>query len=291
MARSKPAGRSSNGRTPVPEGGRRISTARLESFAARRERAAKIVRDLRALHPDAHCELGHRSVLDLLVATILSAQCTDVRVNLTTPAVFARYRTAADYANARPAALEALIRPTGFYRNKTKTLIALGKALVERFGGEVPDRMEDLVTLPGVGRKTANVLLSEWWGRPGIAVDTHVIRLTGPIWRLTDETDPVKIEFALYDLIPEPDRAFFGIGTIFHGRRVCSARRPDCPRCPMTSYCPSAFTIGPAASARPAAGRPGAADRVRSRTTGSAARVSAGPAGERPRRARRGGTP
>src|SRR5262249_44266238 len=198
---------------------------------------------------DAHCELTHRSPLELLVATILSAQCTDTRVNMTTPGLFTRFRQASDYAKSDPAKLEDLIRPTGFFRNKTKTLIGLGKALVEKFSGEVPDRMEDLVTLPGVGRKTANVLLSEWWGRPGIAVDTHVIRLTGPIWRLTGETDPVKIEFDLYELLPEADRSFFGIATIFHGRRICTARAPECPRCPMAPFCPSAFTIGPAAKA------------------------------------------
>ena len=231
-----------------PKAGKKAGKPRrAESLEVRRERAGAVLRVLRGLYPEARCELTHRSVLDLLVATILSAQCTDTRVNMTTPAVFTRYRSAADYAAAKPAELEALIRPTGFFRNKTKTLIALGKALVERFGGEVPDRMDDLVTLPGVGRKTANVLLSEWWGRPGIAVDTHVIRLTGPIWRLTRETDPVRIEFDLYDLLPEADRSFFGIGTIFHGRRICSARAPDCPRCPMNDFCPSAFTVGPAA--------------------------------------------
>lgn len=199
--------------------------------------------------------MTHASALELLVATILSAQCTDVRVNMTTPALFARYRTAADYARARPAELEALIRPTGFYRNKAKSIIALGKALVERHGGEVPDSMEKLVELPGVGRKTANVLLGEWFGKPGIAVDTHVIRLTGPVWRLTNETDPGKIEFALYELIPENDRSFFGIATIFHGRRICSARRPDCAACLLNGICPSAFAapVARRAEARPSA--------------------------------------
>ena len=162
---------------------------------------------------------------------------------MTTPALFARYKTAAHYANADPAELEALIRPTGFYRAKTRSLIALGKALVERFGGEVPEKMEELVTLPGVGRKTANVLIAEWFGRPGIAVDTHVIRLTGPVWKLTEETDPVKIEFTLYELIPEKDRAFFGMATILHGRRTCFARNPNCAACPMNTFCPSAFSL------------------------------------------------
>jgi endonuclease-3 len=185
--------------------------------------------------------MKHASALELLVATILSAQCTDARVNMTTPALFARYRGAAAFASADFEELCGLIRSTGFYRNKAKAIIALGRALVEKHGGEVPGTMEELVPLPGVGRKTANVLLSEWFGKPGIAVDTHVIRLTGPVWRLTAETDPVKIEFALYELIPEQDRSFFGIATIFHGRRLCPARRPNCPACPLKDACPTAF--------------------------------------------------
>ena len=213
----------------------------LGPLMVRRQRTLAILERLRTLYPDARCELEHKSALELLIATILSAQCTDVRVNMTTPALFARYRTAADYAAATPSELERLIRPTGFYRNKTKSIIALGEALVQKHGGAVPDAMDDLVLLPGVGRKTANVLLAEWYGRPGIAVDTHVIRLTGPVWRLTDETDPVKIEFALYELIPEKDRAFFGIATIFHGRRICSARSPNCAGCLLSAICPSAF--------------------------------------------------
>jgi endonuclease-3 len=221
--------------------GKASKRARLEPLEVRRERALTILGELRGHYSDAKCELGHGSALELLVATILSAQCTDVRVNMTTPALFRRYRGADAYASADPAELEGLIRSTGFYRNKARSIIALGKALVERHGGEVPETMEDLVLLPGVGRKTANVLIAEWFGRPGIAVDTHVIRLTGPIWRLTDETDPVKIEFALYDLLPEEDRSFFGIATIFHGRRICAARRPACERCSLASLCPSAF--------------------------------------------------
>jgi len=214
-----------------------------EAVARRRERAAMILAGLRRLYPDARCELNHRNALELLVATILSAQCTDVRVNMTTPSLFSRYRTAADYARAALPEIEELIRPTGFYRNKAKTLIALGQALVERHGGQVPETMEELVELPGVGRKTANVLIAEWHKRPGIAVDTHVIRLTGPVWRLTRETDPVKIELALYDLIEEKDRAFFGLATIFHGRRVCFARHPNCPGCSLSSVCPSAKPV------------------------------------------------
>lgn len=235
----------------------RAPKSRLEPLEVRRQRTGAIIGGLRTLYPGAGCELAHGSALDLLIATILSAQCTDIRVNMTTPALFARYRTAADYARAKPAEVEELIRSTGFYKTKTKSIISLGKALVERHGGEVPEAMEELVRLPGVGRKTANVIISEWFKRPGIAVDTHVIRLTGRVWRLTNETDPVKIEFALYDLIPEEDRAFFGIATIFHGRRVCSARAPNCAGCPLTTVCPSAFTA--AGSRRPVASSASAA--------------------------------
>lgn len=249
--RERNGARKSAGATAAPgAAGRRSSrsasaghpgaTGRQDSAAVRRERAARIVMELRRLYPDARCELDHGSALELLVATILSAQCTDARVNMTTPALFARYPTARDYARADTAELEAIIRPTGFYRNKAKSISALGRALEERFGGEVPGTMEELVTLPGVGRKTANVIIAEWFGRPGIAVDTHVIRLTGPVWRLTGETDPVKIEFALYELVPEEERAFFGIATILHGRRVCGARKRECAACALAPFCPSA---------------------------------------------------
>ena len=203
------------------------------------------------MYPEARCELTHGSALELLVATILSAQCTDARVNMTTPALFARYRTPADYAAAAPAELISIIKSTGFFNNKARSIMALGRALEERFGGRVPEAMDDLVTLPGVGRKTANVLISDWYKKPGIAVDTHVIRLTGPVWRLTDETDPVKIEFALYDLLPESEHSSFGIRTIFHGRRICYARNPDCPRCPLNTICPTAFQWGPGRAGGP----------------------------------------
>ena len=216
----------------------------LEPLATRRARAAAIVSGLRRVYAEARCELDQRTDLELLVATILSAQCTDARVNMTTPALFARYRSAADYAAADMEELCGLIRSTGFFRNKARSIIALGRTLSERFGGEVPRTMGELVQLPGVGRKTANVLLAERHGEPGIAVDTHVIRLTGPVWRLTDETDPVKIEFALYEVIPEPDRAFFGIATIWHGRRLCPARSPRCGDCPLADVCPTSFSWG-----------------------------------------------
>jgi endonuclease III len=210
---------------------------RKETASARKARAARIVAGLKALYPDADCELTHASALELLVATILSAQCTDQRVNLVTPALFARYRTAADYANAVPAELESLIHATGFFRNKAKSIIGLGRALVERHGGRVPERMDQLVELPGVGRKTANVLLGTWFRRPAIPVDTHVQRLVGRL-ALTSETDPVKIELALQDLLPEADWSFASTALIWHGRRVCFARNPQCGTCRLSPQCP-----------------------------------------------------
>jgi endonuclease III len=208
-----------------------------ETAAARKARAAGIVAGLKALYPDADCELTHASALELLVATILSAQCTDQRVNLVTPALFARYRTAADYADADPAELESLIHSTGFFRNKAKSIIGLGRALVEKHGGRVPERMDQLVELPGVGRKTANVLLGTWFRRPAIPVDTHVQRLVGRL-ALTTETDPVKIELALQQVLAESDWSFTATALIWHGRRVCSARNPRCGACALSTLCP-----------------------------------------------------
>jgi len=200
-------------------------------------RAARIVRGLRASHPDADCALDHSSALELLVATILSAQCTDERVNRVTPALFRRYPTAADYAHGDPAELERRIRSTGFFRNKARSIVGLGQALVERHGGEVPDRMEDLVQLPGVGRKTANVVLGAWFGRPAIAVDTHVTRLANRLG-LVREQDAVRIELALQRILPQQDWTFASHALIWHGRRVCRARRPDCDRCALAPDCP-----------------------------------------------------
>jgi endonuclease-3 len=211
--------------------------SRRESKAARKERAARIVAGLKRLYSDADCALRHENVLQLLVATILSAQCTDERVNQVTPRLFAKYRTAADYAGADLATLQEEIRSTGFYQNKAKALVGLGKALVERHGGEVPDRMEDLVELPGVGRKTANVVLGTWFGRPAIPVDTHVQRLAGRL-DLSRERDPVKIEVDLMGLLPEPDWTFTSHSLIWHGRRVCAARKPACDRCTLRPDCP-----------------------------------------------------
>jgi endonuclease III len=208
-----------------------------ETGPARKARAAKIVEGLRALYPDADCELTHASALELLVATILSAQCTDQRVNAVTPKLFARCRSAADYASADAGELETLIHSTGFFRNKAKSIIGLGKALVERHGGEVPRDMDELVELPGVGRKTANVLLGTWFRQPAIPVDTHVQRLAGRL-ALTSETDPVKIEVALQNVLAESDWSFAATALIWHGRRVCFARNPQCAACALSRHCP-----------------------------------------------------
>jgi endonuclease-3 len=213
-----------------------------ESRAALVRRARQIGRILARRYPDAHIELDYSTPLELLVATILSAQCTDVRVNLTTPTLFARYRTAADYAAADRGELEELIRPTGFYHAKADTLIKLGQALVERFDGEVPRRMADLVTLPGVGRKTANVVLGNAFGIPGLVVDTHVTRLARRFgW--TDSTKPEVIETDVGSLFPRREWTMLSHRLIFHGRRTCHARRPACGACPVARLCPS-YGIG-----------------------------------------------
>ncbi|MFX0591287.1 endonuclease III [Melissospora conviva] len=200
-------------------------------------------RELAATHPDAHCELDHENPLQLAVATILSAQCTDKRVNEVTPALFARYPKAADYAAADRAELEELIRPTGFFRNKTDALIKLGQALVERHGGEIPGKLAELVALPGIGRKTANVILGNAFGVPGITVDTHFQRLVRR-WGWTDETDPVKIEHAVGAVFPRRDWTMLSHQVIFHGRRVCHARKPACGACTLARLCPS-YGTGP----------------------------------------------
>jgi endonuclease-3 len=202
-----------------------------------------MARTLAQVHPDAHCELNHTNPLELAVATVLSAQTTDVRVNEVTPKLFARYPTAADYAAADRTELEELIKPTGFYRNKTDALIKLGQALVDRHGGEVPRRLDDLVKLPGIGRKTANVVLGNAFGVPGITVDTHFSRLVQR-WRWTTEGDPVKIELAVGDLIEKRDWTMLSHRVIFHGRRICHARKPACGVCPLKRDCPS-YGLGP----------------------------------------------
>jgi endonuclease-3 len=203
--------------------------------------AAEVFLRLKRAHPDAHCELDHESALQLLMATILSAQCTDRRVNMVTPTLFKRYPDAQSLANARQEDLEEVIRSTGFFRNKAKSLIALGKALVERHEGEVPGTMEDLVKLPGVGRKTANVILGNAFNRnEGVVVDTHVGRLSARLG-LTTETDAEKIERVLMPLFPQNEWAMLAHVLIFHGRRVCDARKPRCDICALSDICPSSL--------------------------------------------------
>lgn len=207
------------------------------SAASEKAHVARLVLGLKRLYPDADCELNHGSALELLVATILSAQCTDQRVNTVTPALFARYKTPNDYATAEVADVEALVHATGFFRNKAKAIIGLSQALIEHHGGEVPEAMDDLVKLPGVGRKTANVLRSVWFHEPAIPVDTHVVRLVSRLG-LTKETDPVKIEFALQKVLSESDWSFVATALIWHGRRVCFARNPNCDACALRADCP-----------------------------------------------------
>jgi endonuclease-3 len=195
---------------------------------------------LKAEYPDARTELDWSNPLELLVATILSAQTTDVQVNRVTESLFSKYRTAEDYADSTPDELEENIRPTGFYRNKARSLRGMASALVEEHGGEVPRTMSELVALPGVGRKTANVVLGNAFGtNEGIVVDTHVRRVSGRLG-LTEGSDPVKIEQELMRLVPEEDWTIFSHLLILHGRRTCKARKPDCPNCILNDICPSA---------------------------------------------------
>jgi endonuclease III len=212
---------------------RKITKANIRAYAL------EVFSRLRKAHPDAHCELDHETPLQLLGATILSAQCTDKRVNMVTPLLFRTYPTAQAMADAPPEQLEDIIRSTGFFRNKTKSLIGLGKALVERHNGVVPDTMEDLVRLPGVGRKTANVVLGNAFHKnEGIVVDTHVARVSQRLG-LTKEMDPVRIEQDLMPLFPREDWALLSHLLIFHGRRICEARSPKCEICTLNDICPS----------------------------------------------------
>jgi endonuclease-3 len=195
---------------------------------------------LKAEYPDARTELDWSNPLELLVATILSAQTTDVQVNRVTESLFSKYRTAEDYADSTPEELEEDIRPTGFYRNKARSLRGMASALVEEHGGEVPRTMSELVALPGVGRKTANVVLGNAFGtNEGVVVDTHVRRVSNRLG-LTESSDPVKIEQDLIGLVPEEDRTIFSHLLILHGRRTCKSRKPDCPNCVLKDICPSA---------------------------------------------------
>ena len=227
----------------VSVGPGRVTGAAAESRLALVRRARRTSRELAVLHPDARCELDFTSPLELAVATILSAQCTDKRVNEVTPALFARYPTAAAYASADRSELEDLVHSTGFFRNKAGSLIGLGAALVERHGGEVPARLVDLVQLPGIGRKTANVVLGDAFGVPGLTVDTHFGRLVRRFgW--TSLVDPVTVEAAVAELLPKADWTPFSHRVIFHGRRVCHARKPACGACGIASLCPS-YGLGP----------------------------------------------
>ena len=204
-------------------------------------RARETVARLKEAYPGTAkelCALDHHNAFELLTATILSAQTTDVRVNMVTPALFARYPTPEDLAAANPSEVEDIIRSTGFYQNKTKSIMGMAQGVVERFDGEVPSSLDDLVTLPGVGRKTANVVRSVWFDEPGLPVDTHVTRLSHRLG-LTEETDPVKIEFALNAMVPAAERGGLSLRLILHGRRVCDARSPKCDVCVLEDFCPS----------------------------------------------------
>jgi endonuclease-3 len=202
-----------------------------------KERVSRILNILKKTYPEAHCELDFSNPLELLVATILSAQCTDVRVNIVTKTLFKKYRRAEDYIKVAPSELEKDIRTTGFYKNKAKSIQGACKILVEKYSGKVPKTMEELVALPGVGRKTANVILGNAYGIPGITCDTHVLRLSERLG-FSKQKDPVKLEFELQKLIPQKDWTTASHVLIWHGRRCCYARKPECPRCPVLKLCP-----------------------------------------------------
>jgi endonuclease-3 len=223
-------------RTDRKKAGKRFTVD--EAVAA--ERVKKILPILKKTYPNATTALNFRNPLELLVATILSAQCTDVRVNLVTKDLFQKYRSAADYARVDLQELEQDIRTCGFYHNKAVNIKAACAKIVSDFGGEVPHTMEELVTLPGVGRKTANVVLGNAFGIPGIACDTHVLRLSRRLQLSEDTDDPVKLELDLDDIVPKKDWTLFSHLLILHGRQICVARKPNCPACPIAKYCPAA---------------------------------------------------
>jgi len=207
------------------------------------QRIRPIIARLKRRYPEARCALDHQNPLELLVATILSAQCTDTRVNLVTKDLFTKYRTAQDYADANPAVFEQEIKSTGFFRNKTKSILGMAQALVERHGSRVPSTMDQLTALPGVGRKTANVVLGTAFGiNEGVVVDTHVSRIANRL-KLTRQNDPVKIEQDLMKLVPRKEWTDFSHLLIHHGRQICEARKPKCEICPVNELCPSAKAV------------------------------------------------
>ena len=230
-ARTPGGGGRASGRKPVKERKR-------ESRAALKKRAMRIAALLRRQYPGAGTALSAENPFELLVATVLSAQCTDKRVNMVTETLFRKYRSPEDFAGARKSTLEKEIRPTGFFRAKAKSIIELSQDIVKRYGGRVPDNMDDLVTLRGVGRKTANVVLAGSYDKPAIAVDTHVKRVSSRLC-LTENTDPVKIEFDLMDILPKREWRPFSFIVILHGREVCKSRKPRCAVCVLEKYCPS----------------------------------------------------
>lgn len=212
--------------------------------ATKQQRALEIIILLKRLYPDAQCTLNYQTPVQLLVATILSAQCTDERVNQVTPALFKRFPDAPSLAHADREELETLIRSTGFYRNKAKNIQGACQKIIEEFGGEIPQQMEKLLTLPGVARKTANVVLAHGYGNiQGVTVDTHVKRLSRRLG-LTEQTDPIRIERDLMQLLPQPEWETFSISLIYHGRAVCKARKPECHVCKLAHICPSAGVVG-----------------------------------------------
>jgi len=200
------------------------------------KQSKKILEILFKIYPEATCSLDYNKPLELLIATMLAAQCTDERVNIVTRDLFKKYTSVYNYANANPEELEEDIRPTGFYRNKARNIIGCCKKLIKDFGGKVPDNMEDLLSLPGVGRKTANVVLGNIYKIPGIIVDTHCKRLSNRIG-LTEEEDPEKIEFDLMEILPREDWTAFSNSLVYHGRAICNARKPKCVHCPIAQYC------------------------------------------------------
>jgi endonuclease-3 len=216
-----------------------VDTELKESFVKRKGRVKKLIARFRATYPDAHCELNYGNPLELLVATILSAQCTDKRVNLVTAGLFKKYKKPEDYASVRAGQFESEIRSTGFFKNKSKSIQGACRTILEKFGGRVPDTMEELLELSGVGRKTANVVLGNAFGKSeGVVVDTHVTRLSGRLG-LTKETSPEKIERDLMELVPKENWTIWSHWLIWHGRRRCGARKPDCENCEVSALCPS----------------------------------------------------